>query len=588
MNQLRNEKYVRAIDAFTKIKTDFPFSPQLTGAELKLAEAYYLNKQYPEAAAAFKEFQDLHPSNENIPFVVYHLGLAYFDQFTSIDRDQKVTEIAKGYFENVIKNYPKSPYVAAAQEKLAKCQGYLAEHEFYIASFYLREKKYPAARDHLERILRQYSDTPIAVKSLYHLGESYRLENNSVKAALAYEALIQRYPDSPFSKEAKVQLAEVEKEKQDPLKMLLMRDGRPASTAPPEGSESSTASARQKSQELNLIAKKEVVYEEPGEQKGAFRRVFDTLNPFYSDKKDNGAKKIEASKKEPLPKEQSDGFLSSFWRGLNPFASEKPRVEAPRNPQLVNEIDESLKQKGIANASQNTVVKAPTPDLPKAEDVAAPPTNTAALVGDVDDALKKQGKSGSDLPPLPEIAPALKTSTAEASKPATPKTASSPPQSATGLISNIDEALKRKGIEPAKVEASTKSTEQRPQLQESNRQPSAVSSQQKIQLDTKLAPEKGPFLLESEEFQPPENPPQSEQEKTKAPTEEQEPSREIPKSVVKGPTPPFNAIDKPAETPQVTERKKSPDENEEQNKGVFDQLKDDLGRLRGMLNPFSW
>src|SRR3972149_119883 len=109
---LNNKKYALAIDRFQKVKAEYPFSPELVPAELKLAEAYYLNKQYPEAAAAFKEFQTMHPSNENIPLVLYHLGLVHFEQFTSSDRYQKVTEIAKGYFEQVVKNHANSPYAA--------------------------------------------------------------------------------------------------------------------------------------------------------------------------------------------------------------------------------------------------------------------------------------------------------------------------------------------------------------------------------------------------------------------------------------------------------------------------------------------
>ena len=40
------KRYARAIDVLTKLKTDYPFSPQLTDAELKIADAYYLNQQY--------------------------------------------------------------------------------------------------------------------------------------------------------------------------------------------------------------------------------------------------------------------------------------------------------------------------------------------------------------------------------------------------------------------------------------------------------------------------------------------------------------------------------------------------------------
>jgi outer membrane protein assembly factor BamD (BamD/ComL family) len=62
----------------------------------------------------------MHPTNENIAFVVFRLGQAHLDQFTSIERDQKNTEIAKSYFENVITNYPKSPYASAAREQIGQ------------------------------------------------------------------------------------------------------------------------------------------------------------------------------------------------------------------------------------------------------------------------------------------------------------------------------------------------------------------------------------------------------------------------------------------------------------------------------------
>ena len=188
-----DKKYVRAIDSFTKIKTDHPFSPLVTQAELKVADAYYLNEQFPEAINLFKEYQSLHPTSEHNAFVTLRLGQAHFDQFTAIDREQKNTELAKGYFEAVITNHPKSPQAAVAKEKLAQAVEYLAEHEFAAAHFYFQQQKYPAARDRFEEIVRKYRDTSTAVKSLYFLGESYRQEKNSPRAALAFSPRSNRW-----------------------------------------------------------------------------------------------------------------------------------------------------------------------------------------------------------------------------------------------------------------------------------------------------------------------------------------------------------------------------------------------------------
>jgi len=591
MTFFNNKKYPLAIDRFQKVRAEFPFSPQLTEAELKLAEAYYFNKQYPEAAAAFKEFQTLHPTNENIPFVLYHLGLVHFEQFTSNDRYQKTTETAKSYFETVVKDYPNSPYAGPAREKLAKCLGYLSEYEFNIATFYFNEKKYPAAIDRLEGIVRRYRDTPMAAKALYYLGESYRIEKNSVKAALAYEALVQHYPNDPLTKNAQLQLSELAKEKQDPLAMLLKRDGRPSvaiAQSPGTGEIQNPKSKIQNEKELNLVAKKEVVHEEPGEEKGVFRRVVDTLNPFASssDKKENGSQKT-ATAEESNKKEKSDSFFGSLWRGLNPFARQEntTKVSAPGDPQLIGKIDESLNQQGIDTRAQNLVSKAPASDLPKEVEAAPPPTNTAELLGQIDTKLGKEGKEAGQLPTSPEAAPFFKAANTEGQKPVRSKTESAAAPNTRGLIADIDEALKRKGIEPSKIETTAKSGEANTDSQTSNRQTSAARSQEKIELAPKLPQEKGSLFLDKGEYQAQEKAKegQASDQAVAQPPRSAEPRSELPQAVVKGPQTPTG---KPAET-KVAEKKKAPDEEDEP-KGALDQLREDVGRLRDLLNPFGW
>lgn len=573
-----NKRYALAIDRFQKVKVEFPFSPELVPAELKLAEAYYLNKQYPEAAAAFKEFQTLHPNNENIPFVLYHLGLVHFEQFTSSDRYQKTTEIAKGYFEQVVKNHPGSPYAAPAKEKLAKCLEYLSEYEFNVATFYFNEKKYPAAIDRLEGMLRRYAQTPIAPKALYHLGESYRLEKNPLKAALAYEAMAQHYPDDPLTKTAQAQLSELAKEKADPLAMLLKREGRPslASQLPAPTQAGQSSIVNRKPEELNLVAKKEVVHEEPGEEKGILRRVGSALNPLgwfsSDDKKENQKEKTEVAKKE-----ESSG---SFWSSLNPFAA-KAKVEAKRDPQLVPNVDQALKQKGVDSGTENVLPKAPASDLPKVEEAAPPPSNTAELLGSVDTALQKEGKRLSELPPPPEPAPIFKASSAAPGRPATPTAVASPTPTAKELIGGIDEALRRKGIDPSKIETTIKTDDRRPTT-ESLGPPSPVTGRAKVELAPKLPQEKGPLFLDSGEYQAQEKTKESEKARTPGGSEAPQPASQLPQAVVKGTQKP---AEKPAET-KVVEKKKSPDDEEE--KGPFEQLREDLGRIRDALNPFSW
>jgi outer membrane protein assembly factor BamD len=593
MRYFKDKRYARAIDNFSKIKSDYPFSPLLLQTELQIADAYYLNEQYPEAINAFKEFESMHPTNENIPFVVYRLGQSYFDQFTTTDRDQKNTEIAKGYFEAVLAKYPKSPYAADAKDKLAKCNGYLAEHNFNIAQFYFQQEKYPAARDRFEEIVRRYRGTPAAAKSLFFLGESYRKERNNVKAALAYEALIQHYPDNSFALQAKSQLAQIEKEKQDPLAMLLMRDRRPSIAVAQENSDTKTASKPKEVE--NLVAKTEMVYEEPGAEKGMFRRVVDKINPFSSSggdkstvaEKKNSDDTIEqlAKKKAAESKQESPGVLASIWSGLNPFAGKEPQpkksAETANGVQLVQRIDDSLKAKGIDSKVQTAALTPPAVDLPKIDEP-PPPSDTTELLGRIDSGLKKDGKSAEAIPAAPEAGQIFKDMEAAQARAAKANAKPEPAEAAagSGLLSAIDQKLQSKGIDPANLDA--------PPVPSGNAQPSAPKPEptQKVELEPKVAVEKGPLFLPPTEVptQAASSQEGAEQEKKVSDDKPQDSGvREIPKALIKGPSQPAVTASAKSSVPKST-----PTFGDEEDKGVFDRLKEDAENLSKLLNPFSW
>jgi outer membrane protein assembly factor BamD len=586
MRYFNEKRYVRAIDAFTKLKTEHPFSPLLTETELRIADAYYLNEQYPEAVNALKEFQSLHPTSEHVPFVVLRLGQAHFNQFTNVNRDQKNTEIAKGYFEAVLANYPKSPHAIEAREKLAKCNGILAEHDFNIAEFYFKQEKYPAARDRFEEIVRRYRGTPVAGKSLFFLGESYRREKNNVKAALAYEALLGHYPDDPFSPAAQTQLAQIEKEKHDPLAMLLMRDRRPVA-APAEAKPETAVAAKPPS---NLVAKTEVVYEAPGDEKTMFRRVVDKVNPFSSS---GNEKKDDAKKEEEKPKSavellaknkqtttESKGFFSSLW----PFGGDDPKKaqasDSGTGNGFIARVDDSLKQKGIDTKTQTAALKTPAVDLPNVDDLEPKPaSDTSKLLGQIDANLKKDGKDPSAAPPPPEAAEAFRNPAAvqAAIAKAQPKTGAEQSTASSGLLGAIDQKLKGQGVEPGNFEPA-------PIVKQGAAKPAVPKE---INLEPKVVKEKGPLFLNPADAPPLQQPAPESVTKESAPdaaTKPQEPARDLSKALVRGPQSP--ALAPPAAKPE--EQQKPAATANDENKGAFEQLQQDLDSIGKLLNPFRW
>jgi outer membrane protein assembly factor BamD len=586
----KDKRYARALDAFTKLKTEHPFSPLLTETELRIADAHYLNEQYSEAVNAFKEFQTVHPISEHIPFVILRLGQAHFNQFSNVNRDQKNTEIAKGYFEAVLTNYPKSPHAVEAREKLAKCNGILAEHEFNIAEFYFKQEKYPAARDRFEEIVRKYPGTPVASRSLFFLGQSHRREKNNVKAALAYEALLSHYPQDQFSAAARTQLAEIEKEKHDPLAMLLMRDRRPV-VAPAEAKPENAVAAKAK-EANNLVAKTEIVYEAPGAEKTMFRRVADKINPFASS--GNERKDEEKTKEQPKPKSavellaknkgqktESKGFFASLW----PFGGDSTKTAqaegAGKSNGVIEQIDESLKQKGIDSRNQTAALKTPAADLPNVDDLQPKQAaDTSNLLGQIDSTLKKEGKDSSE-PTPPEAAEVFTNpEMARAALGRTQPKAGVEQSSATaGLLGSIDQKLKGKGVEPGNFESA-------PTAKEGEAKP---VTPKEINLEPKAVTEKGPLFLNPADAPAIQQPaPDTVKNETAKPEgaakTDQSATPNISRALVRGPQEPAGAA--PASQPD--EQKKPAAKPNEENKGAFEQLQQDLDSVGKLLNPFRW
>src|SRR5581483_1676791 len=175
------------------------------------------------------------------------------------------------------------------------------------------------ARVHRRRVLFQAGKISRGARSLR--GNRAQIQRHADRAALAYEALIQHYPQSQYAAQAKTQMALVEKEKHDPLALLLMRDRRPSGAATPEVKEDP---ALAKLKDLNLVAKTEVVHEEPSEEKSFLSRVATKLNPFSpsdNDKKAEEKKEPTATellaRRQAQKKEESGGILASLW----PFGS---------------------------------------------------------------------------------------------------------------------------------------------------------------------------------------------------------------------------------------------------------------------------
>ncbi len=160
IKQLKKKNYDDAIDTFEKVRDRYPYSEQAMLAQIKVADAYFYKKKYDEALQAYKEFEKLHPTNKAVPYCIYRQGLCHYRQRSTIDRDQTSTLKALGEFRRLKQKYPECEYLPKAEKYMARCRQDLGEHEFYVAEFYYKTKRYQSALERFQALAQEFPDLP--------------------------------------------------------------------------------------------------------------------------------------------------------------------------------------------------------------------------------------------------------------------------------------------------------------------------------------------------------------------------------------------------------------------------------------------
>ena len=169
MDAYESGKYDKAIEKFQKLKDYYPFSKYAILAELKIADAHYQREEYEEAAFAYENFEQLHPRNEAIPYVIYQIGRCYYDQIDTPDRDQTSAQKALEAFQRLVKQFPGDQYSTRAAEHIKTAQKSLAGHAYVVGIFYYKTKHYKAALNRFMSIISDYPDVGYHQKALEYI-----------------------------------------------------------------------------------------------------------------------------------------------------------------------------------------------------------------------------------------------------------------------------------------------------------------------------------------------------------------------------------------------------------------------------------
>ena len=163
---LEDEDYLTASERFRTVKIKYIYTQYAALAELKSADTLAAQGKYIEAIEQYRLFIQSRPNHEEVPYAYWKIADSYYQQRPSsvailppvYERDRGSTKDAIRALKIYIERFPNGKYEVKAQQQLLESRRTLAEHEQYVAEFYLKQNKPGAAIGRYEYLFKQYAD----------------------------------------------------------------------------------------------------------------------------------------------------------------------------------------------------------------------------------------------------------------------------------------------------------------------------------------------------------------------------------------------------------------------------------------------
>ena len=212
--RLKNGSFSTAILSLEALESRFPFGRYAEQAQAELIYAYYMNSQFEASQSAAERFINLHPRHSHTGYAFYMKGLAAFTDDSGLFSRYFQSDLAKrevvmaqtsfGELSEFISRYPESKYVPHAKQRMIYLRNLLAEHEIYVADFYMKRGAYLAAIGRAKYVIENLPNTPQTPFALSILIEAYEILEYEELRKTSLEVLKANYPNFDFQENESV------------------------------------------------------------------------------------------------------------------------------------------------------------------------------------------------------------------------------------------------------------------------------------------------------------------------------------------------------------------------------------------------
>lgn len=218
MEAFEDEDYLEAVRLFTFVKNKYTYSKYAALAELRIADAYFEQDKYAEAIDAYRIFTQSRPNHREVPYAMWRIGQSHYEQIPgdffifppSHEKDQAATKDAVRTLQTYVSRFPDHKNVREAKLHIEKCRQMLADHELYVARFYVRDERPQSARGRLELVVRDYEDLPDRwSQAALLLARVYKQLGMADEARAMATRVVSAHPERPEADDARDFMAEL-------------------------------------------------------------------------------------------------------------------------------------------------------------------------------------------------------------------------------------------------------------------------------------------------------------------------------------------------------------------------------------------
>ena len=157
----QQKKYSEARKYFSFVYDTFPNDPLGHKAALRVADTYSVKTDpanLTEARLRYRDFANRYPNDPDRDYALLMVGNTYSAKKMRPDRDLSNLHESYNAYQQLVTLYPNSEYAPEAEERIRKLRETLAEHEYLVAQFYFRNKRWNGALWRLEYLKENYPD----------------------------------------------------------------------------------------------------------------------------------------------------------------------------------------------------------------------------------------------------------------------------------------------------------------------------------------------------------------------------------------------------------------------------------------------